>query len=173
MNFNFQFSGAAWLARRLPASEPVNVALDGYVAPEFSEAARNGRERMECLDGLSRSGQPTQSGQCPESCCSKRYLIGPSAPDDRGTDAGGSCPVPSRTGQDDYCRFEDLAIGDCFTVQFLPGVYFKTGLESYGIAPGEPEWDLAGLATNVVRKCPTGMPANVTAVNFSEFPEAA
>jgi hypothetical protein len=41
----------------------------------------------------------------------------------------------------DLCLFEDLEIGEGFYLPFLPGgVYFKTGIESYGIAPNEPEW---------------------------------
>lgn len=47
--------------------------------------------------------------------------------------------------------FNELAVGDCFRVLLLPGVYFKTGEGSYGVAPGEPEWDAADLAGLVIR----------------------
>lgn len=52
------------------------------------------------------------------------------------------------------CRFEDLAIGEPFrfAIPFPKGIFFKTGPESYGIAPGEAEWDLAGQATMIVRR---------------------
>jgi hypothetical protein len=51
------------------------------------------------------------------------------------------------------CRFEDLAIGESFrfAIPFPRGVFFKTGPESYGIAPGEAMWDARDIV-GVVRK---------------------
>jgi hypothetical protein len=41
----------------------------------------------------------------------------------------------------DLCLWEDLEIGEAFYLPFMQGVYFKTGIESFGIAPTEPEWE--------------------------------
>jgi hypothetical protein len=41
----------------------------------------------------------------------------------------------------DLCLWEDLEIGEAFYLPFMRGVYFKTGIESFGIAPNEPEWE--------------------------------
>jgi len=51
---------------------------------------------------------------------------------ERGIGAGGST---------DLCYWEDLEIGEAFYLPFAQAVFYKTGIESYGIAPNEPEWE--------------------------------
>jgi hypothetical protein len=52
----------------------------------------------------------------------------------RGTVAGGSFGT-------DLCLWEDLEIGEAFYLPFTSATLFKTGAESYGIAPNEPEFE--------------------------------
>jgi len=108
--------------------------------PDCRIAARNGVERMDNLDeGLSpnlmQCSNLKVSPTGPPLGCSIRPV--------------GECSCPERAG--DLCWFEDLAIGDCFVSQLPPGMYFKTGPESYGVAADQAEWDARDIV-GAVRK---------------------
>lgn len=108
--------------------------------PDCGIAARNGVERMDSLDGglspnLIQCSNLKVSPTGPLEGCSIRP-VGESFHPERAS-------YPERAM--DLCWFEDLAIGDCFISHFPPGAYFKTGTESYGIAPGEPSWGASDM----------------------------
>lgn len=134
MNANRNFSCCA-VGTETPALRGGKRDAKPAASQQFSPANR-GLESEESIDG-----KPMISTH------SKSLSLMPSA----GAYASSRGEGTSVGGDFEPTSFGQLEVGDRFVSELPPGIYFKTGSESFGVAPGEGEWESADLIGRIWR----------------------